>query len=106
MAAPPRPSTSSAPPIPTPRGSTLAAPSTSSSGASSRVSLSGYLPAESLRVASFPRPGDGTHDYIDLLADPLADEGMQLLGPSRFGPSLAGRDRPDVVHLHWIEYLM
>ena len=60
-----------------------------------------------LRVASFPRPGDGTHDYIDLLAAPLANQGVELLSaPERFGPRLAGRDRPDVVHLHWIEYLI
>jgi beta-1,4-mannosyltransferase len=62
----------------------------------------------SLRLASFPVPGDDPPAYIELLHAAVAERGIRHVRAARLGPRLAreSRDRPDVVHLHWIEYLV
>jgi len=61
-----------------------------------------------VRVASFPAPGEDAPPYIDLLHGALARHDVALLPPARLSPALArsGPGHPDVVHLHWIEYLV
>jgi beta-1,4-mannosyltransferase len=61
-----------------------------------------------LRLALFPAPGPDASPYIELLHAAVADHDVRLLGPARLAPGLArpGPDRPDVVHVHWIEYLV
>jgi glycosyltransferase involved in cell wall biosynthesis len=59
-----------------------------------------------LRVALIPAPGRDAHPYINLLTAAYTDLGVEFVQPKRVGPGLAGRNRPDLVHLHWVEYLV
>jgi glycosyltransferase involved in cell wall biosynthesis len=61
-----------------------------------------------LRMASFPTPDNPPAPYLELLHAALASHSVDLVPVARFNRSLArsGSGRPDVVHLHWIEYLV
>jgi beta-1,4-mannosyltransferase len=64
--------------------------------------------ASPLRMASFPTAEGAPPPYVQLLHGALAAHDVDLLPAARLDPSLAhaGSGRPDVVHLHWIEYIV
>jgi glycosyltransferase involved in cell wall biosynthesis len=59
-------------------------------------------------MASFPTADGPPAPYLQLLHAALADHNVELVAAARLDPSLARADaiRPDVVHLHWIEYIV
>jgi beta-1,4-mannosyltransferase len=64
-------------------------------------------PASPLRMAAFPT-AEGSQPYLALLHSAVGRHGVEPVAAARLGPSLArsGAARPDVVHLHWVEYLV
>jgi glycosyltransferase involved in cell wall biosynthesis len=65
-------------------------------------------PARSaVRMAAFPT-ADGSSPYLALLHSAAARHGVEIVAAAQLAPSLARLDagRPDVVHLHWVEYLV